>query len=201
MRSQILILHFHEEVTLPRLFVAIDLPEEIKASLSQLSCAVPGARWVSPSEIHLTLRFIGDVEPQTVAKIKKALSGIQFTSFPLRVAGVGHFPPRGLPRVLWLGLEPRPELMELQQRIESALQQAGVPPEERPFSPHITLARLKETPPAAVASFESLHRALDSPPFPVREYVLYSSVLTPKGAIHRKEEIYRLGREAASPSR
>lgn len=185
---------------MPRLFVAIDLPEEIKASLSQLSGAVPGARWVAPSEIHLTLRFIGDVDPQRVEKIKKELAAIQFGSFPLRVAGVGHFPARGYPRVLWVGLEPRPELMSLQQRIERALQQAGVPPEERPFSPHITLARLKETQPAAVAGFESLHRALEYPPFQAREYVLYFSVLTPKGAIHRKEEVYRSSGEAASPA-
>jgi 2'-5' RNA ligase len=196
LRCQILALHFHEEATLPRLFVAIDLPEETKASLSQFSGAVPGARWVDPSEIHLTLRFIGDVDPQTVSKIEKALSVVQFASFPLRVAGVGHFPPRGLPRVLWVGVEPRPELMALQQRIESALQQAGVSPEERPFSPHITLARLKETPPAAVAAFESSHSGLAYPPFPSTEYVLYSSVLTPKGAIHRKEKIFRLSEEA-----
>ncbi|ACH37138.1 2',5' RNA ligase [Citrifermentans bemidjiense Bem] len=183
---------------MPRLFVAIDLPEEIKASLSQLSCAVTGARWVAPSEIHLTLRFIGDVDPQTVSKIEKALSAVQFPSFPLRVAGVGHFPARGYPRVLWVGLEPHPELIALQQRIESALQPAGVSPEDRPFSPHITLARLKETPPAAVAAFESLHRGLAYPPFPATEYVLYSSVLTPKGAIHRKEEVFRSSEEAAS---
>uniref|UniRef100_C6E7Z2 RNA 2',3'-cyclic phosphodiesterase n=1 Tax=Geobacter sp. (strain M21) TaxID=443144 RepID=C6E7Z2_GEOSM len=181
---------------MPRLFVAIDLPEEIKASLSQLSCAVPGARWVDPSQIHLTLRFIGDVDPQTVSRIKKVLSVVQFAPFPLSVAGVGHFPPRGFPRVLWVGVEPRPELMALQQRIESALQRAGVSPEERPFSPHITLARLKETPPAAVAALESSHRGLAYPPFPATQYVLYSSVLTPKGAIHRKEEIFRLSEEA-----
>lgn len=177
---------------MPRLFVAIDLPEEIKASLSQFSGAVPGARWVDTSQIHLTLRFIGDVDPQTVSKIKKALSGIHFPSFPLCVAGVGHFPPRGFPRVLWVGVEPRAELVALQKGIESALQQAGVPPEERPFSPHITLARLKETPPAAIGAFESLHRELAYPSFPAAEYVLYSSVLTPKGAIHRKEEVFPL---------
>ncbi|WP_026841364.1 RNA 2',3'-cyclic phosphodiesterase [Citrifermentans bremense] len=183
---------------MPRLFVAIDLPEEIKASLSQLCCAVTGARWVATSQIHLTLRFIGDVDPQTVSQIKKALSVVQFASFILRVAGVGHFPPRGFPRVLWVGLEPHPELIALQQRIESALQQAGVLPEARPFSPHITLARLKETPPAAVAAFESLHRELAYPPFTAAEYILYSSVLTPKGAIHRKEEVFRSSEEAAS---
>lgn len=183
---------------MPRLFVAIDLPEEIKTSLSQLSGAVPGARWVAPSEIHLTLRFIGEVDPQTVSKIKKVLSSVQFASFPVSVAGVGHFPPRGFPRVLWVGLEPRPELMTLQQRIESALQQAGVSPEERPFSPHITLARLKQATSVAVAAFESSHRGLAYPPFPATEYVLYSSTLTPKGAIHRKEEIFPLIEEAPS---
>jgi 2'-5' RNA ligase len=93
--------------------------------------------------------------------------------------------------VLWVGLEQRPELILLQQQIETALLQAGIPAEERPFSPHITLARLKETPSSVVARFEAAHRGLTFPPFEVNEFILYSSTLTPRGAIHNKEEVYR----------
>lgn len=176
---------------MPRLFIAIDLPERVKFALSQLAGEVPGARWVGASEIHLTLRFIGEISPQVLSSIKSALTSVSFSPFMLSLSGVGHFPPHGHPRVLWVGLEKGPELVSLQKRIESAVQQAAIPPEERPFSPHITLARLKETPAAAVARFEAAHRGLAFVPFPVEEFILYSSILTPRGAIHKKEAVYR----------
>lgn len=179
---------------MPRLFIAIDLPEDIKNTLSQISGDMPGAKRVGASEIHLTLRFIGEADTQTFSRIRTALSGVSSPAFSLSLSGVGHFPPRGNPRVLWVGLEKRPELMLLQEQIEATLQQAGIPAEDRPFSPHITLARLKETPPSAVAKFETLHRGLTFPPFEVQEFVLYSSLLTPRGAIHSKENLYRLGK-------
>ena len=176
---------------MPRLFVAIDLPEPVKSPLSHMSGEIPGVKWVGAAEIHLTLRFIGEVDLRTCSRIKSALSGVSFVPFSLSLSGVGHFPPHGHPRVLWVGLEQRPELVLLQQRIEATLLQAGIPAEERPFSPHITLARLKETPAAVVARFEAAHRGLTFPPFEVNEFILYSSVLTPRGAIHNKEAVYR----------
>lgn len=176
---------------MPRLFIAIDIPEDQKTSLTQLPGEIPGAKWVGPTELHLTLRFIGEVDPHTFSAIKTALSGVSFPSFPLSLVGVGHFPPHGHPRVLWVGLEQRPELIRLQQQIESALLQVGISADERRFSPHITLARLKETPSVAVAKFESIHRGLAFSPFAVEEFILYSSTLTPRGAIHKKERIYR----------
>lgn len=175
---------------MPRLFIAIDLPESLKASLCNMFCEIPGARWVGAAEIHLTLRFIGEVAPSTFAQIKSALSTISFAPFPLSLAGVGHFPPKGHPRVLWVGLERSSELFRLQRDIEIALQGAGVPAEERPFSPHITLARLKDPSPALVARFEAAHSGTAFAPFETDRFVLYSSVLTPRGAIHKKEQLY-----------
>jgi len=174
-----------------RLFIAIELPDEIKRSLSSMCQEIPDARWVGGPEIHLTLRFIGDVLPQTFAQIKKELATVSFAPFPLTLKGVGHFPPHGHPRVLWIGLEPCSALVTLQQQIEAALAKVGIAAEERPFSPHITLARLKEHAAAAVAQFEARHHDLSFPPFTASEFILFSSVLTPRGAIHRKEEIYR----------
>lgn len=176
---------------MPRLFVAIDLPEPVKNPLSHMSGEIPGVKWAGAAEIHLTLRFIGEVDLRTCSRIKTALSAVSFVPFTLSVSGVGHFPPHGHPRVLWVGLEQRPELILLQQQIEAALLQAGIPAEGRPFSPHITLARLKETPSSVVARFEAAHRGLTFPPFEVNEFILYSSVLTPRGAIHNKEAVYR----------
>ncbi|MBU5611897.1 RNA 2',3'-cyclic phosphodiesterase [Geomonas azotofigens] len=174
-----------------RLFIAIDLPDDIKAALSSLSAEIPGIRWVPPDQIHLTLLFLGDVLPQTGAVLKKNLAAVKFAPFELTLRGVGHFPPHGHPRVLWVGLDESRPLLTLQREIESAVTGAGIVSEERGFSPHITLARIKENASAAVARFEAAHRALSFPPFAAEEFILFSSVLTPKGAIHRKEESYR----------
>ncbi|GFO58862.1 RNA 2',3'-cyclic phosphodiesterase [Geomonas silvestris] len=173
---------------MPRLFIAIDIPDAIREDLSRFSADVPEARWVPPDQNHLTLRFIGDVQPPTVSALKTALSGLSFAPFQLELRGVGHFPPgKRPPRVLWVGIGENAQLLRLQQAVESAVQQAGIAPEERPFSPHLTLARLKEPHGAAVSAFEQRHRDLAYPPFEVKQAILFSSVLTPKGAIHRKE--------------
>ncbi|WP_183360161.1 RNA 2',3'-cyclic phosphodiesterase [Geomonas limicola] len=173
---------------MPRLFIAIDIPHAIKEDLSQLTGEVPGARWVPPDQNHLTLRFIGDVDPPVSAALKKVLASLSFLPFPLELRGVGHFPPgRRPPRVLWVGIVETPQLFQLQLNVELAVQEAGIPPEERPFSAHLTLARLKESHGSAVSRFEQQHRELSYPPFQVAQVILFSSVLTPQGAIHRKE--------------
>ena len=106
--------------------------------------------------------------------------------------GVGHFPPRGAPRIIWAGLEKSETLMFLRKKIDTALLQIGVTPEKRKFSPHITLARLKNTPPQKVARFLSGNGLFSQEPFQVEDFKLYSSTLTPKGAIHKVERIYSL---------
>ncbi|WP_129125131.1 RNA 2',3'-cyclic phosphodiesterase [Geomonas oryzae] len=174
-----------------RLFIAIELPDEIKETLSSFCCDLPGMRWVPTDQIHLTLRFLGDVQPKEAAGLKEALAAIAFAPFPLTVQGVGHFPPHGHPRVLWIGLEESRPLLELQQRIETAVAGAGIVPEERRFSPHITIARIKENASAAVKLFEVKHRQLSFPPFTVEDFILFSSVLSPKGATHRRERTFR----------
>ena len=177
---------------MPRLFVAIDLPDQTRELLVQLAPELPIARWVPVDQIHLTLRFIGEVGPETCAAIKRALSGLHFRPFPLEVCGVGHFPPGKRPRVLWVGLAPSAALAQLQQEVELALMETGLAPDERRFSPHITLARLRESAPVlahAVEAFELRHRELSCVPFEVTEVILYSSVLASKGATHHKEMV------------
>ncbi|WP_136515201.1 RNA 2',3'-cyclic phosphodiesterase [Geomonas edaphica] len=174
-----------------RLFIAIELPDEIKETLSSFCCDLPGMRWVPTDQIHLTLRFLGDVQAKETARLKEALAAIAFAPFPLTVQGVGHFPPHGQPRVLWIGLEESRPLLELQQGIETAVAGVGIVPEERRFSPHITIARIKENASAAVKLFEAKHRPLSFPPFTVNDFVLFSSVLSPNGATHRREETFR----------
>ena len=175
-----------------RLFVAIDLPEEVKRGVAGITGNLAGARWVPGNQLHLTLRFIGEADEALFQAIKTVLSGVQGASFSLAMKGVGHFPPGKHPRVLWVGMEESGPLLELQHEVESTLAAAGIAPEERRFSPHITLARLKETPAAAVAAIENRCGAFRTEPFPVDEFHLYSSTLTREGAIHRREASYPL---------
>jgi RNA 2',3'-cyclic 3'-phosphodiesterase len=186
---------------MPRLFLAIDLPDEIKASLTGFTRELPSAKWVGPEELHLTLRFIGEVDEKTCSLIKGALSKLSFEAFPLTLCGVGHFPPGKHPRVLWVGMDPSNSLMRLQQELELALIDAGIAPDERRFSPHITLARLKESAPGMVLRFETAHADLACAPFQVREFILFSSILTHQGAIHNKEAIYPCQGSPVSPRR
>ncbi|UFS72111.1 RNA 2',3'-cyclic phosphodiesterase [Geomonas sp. RF6] len=173
-----------------RLFVAADLPECAKEAIAELRFELPAARWVPVEQLHLTLRFIGEVDPATFQLIRKALAAVPVEGFSLTLRGVGHFPPGKHPRVLWVGMDPSPPLIRMQQHIEGTMRELGIPGEERRFSPHITLARLQDAPVSAVNAFEARHQAFACPPFEVREFHLYSSVLSGKGATHRREATY-----------
>ena len=175
-----------------RLFVAIDLPEGVKSEVAGITGALPGGRWVPGSQLHLTLRFIGEADEVSFQAIKGTLAEVREGAFPLTLKGVGHFPPGRYPRVLWVGMEVSGPLLELQHRVESALADVGIPPEGRRFSPHITLARLKETPAAAIEAFEERFGNFRTGPFSVGEFHLYSSTLTREGAIHTREASYPL---------
>ena len=177
---------------MPRLFIAVDIPETIKKNLESMFFGIPGARWVSLDQLHLTVRFIGDVDGVMFLDIKDRLAEINISPFDIKMKGLGHFPPRGAPRIIWAGLEKSETLMFLRKKIDTALLQIGVTPEKRKFSPHITLARLKNTPPQKVARFLSGNGFFSQEPFQVEDFKLYSSTLTPKGAIHKVERIYSL---------
>ncbi len=153
---------------------------------------LPEARWVPRDQLHLTLRFIGEVEQKTFNGIREALAGVTGTPFTLTLAGIGHFPPGREPRVLWVGMEGIPSLLVLQEQVERAVVSAGIPAESRRFSPHITIARLKETTSSAISTFERRHAAFRTCSFPVDSFHLYSSTLTRNGAIHTRIASYSL---------
>ncbi len=175
-----------------RLFVAIDLPEEIKKMVAALREDLPGARWVPLEQLHLTLRFIGEADEPLFQLIKNALGTIKVRPFRMALKGIGHFPPGRHPRVLWVGMEENEPLLQLQRNVELALIDTGLAPEARHFSPHMTIARLKETPGGRVLACEEKHSALRTDHFPVENFHLYSSTLTGSGAIHRREASYSL---------
>ena len=177
---------------MPRLFIAVDLPTDIQKNLESMSFGIPGAKWIDQQQIHLTVRFVGEVDGTTFLDIKAALEQVRLAPFSLALKGVGHFPPRGKPRVLWVGIEQSQPLQSLKKRIDITLAGVGLEPEGRKFSPHITLARLKNSPIHKVANFLAGNGLFSQEPFEVKDFKLYSSTLTPKGAIHKVEKIYSL---------
>ncbi|HVZ90721.1 MAG TPA: RNA 2',3'-cyclic phosphodiesterase [Rhizomicrobium sp.] len=174
-----------------RLFVAITPPEDIVRTLSLMQGGVPGARWQTGEQMHLTLRFIGEVDGRVHATIDDALAGVGAPGFTLRLKGVGEFG-GSRPRALWAGVESSDALLRLQRKIETSLQRAGLEPEPRKFSPHITLARLRATPPGAVMDYLVDHALYASPPFTVEGFSLFSSRPTSNGSQYRRERAYPL---------
>ncbi len=175
-----------------RLFIAIDLPKKIKDELALISFGLPQARWVKPEQIHLTLRFIGEADGAFSRDIISGLESVTGNSFPLLLQGLGCFPPRHEPQVLWVGIEESVELIGLRKRVDSCLGKLGIAPEHRKFSPHITLARTRKTPLTRIVHFLNDHALFRLPEFTVPSFHLYSSILTPKGALHRHEAEYLL---------
>jgi 2'-5' RNA ligase len=175
-----------------RLFVAVDIPEDIRNLVCGMGGTIPGARAVPLEQLHLTLKFIGDVESGMLQDIKEALTEITTPPFSICLKSVGHFPPRGTPRVLWVGVDPVNEAIILRNRIEKVLFDVGIPRETRKFSPHVTLARLKDSPLQRVARFLAGNSLFESPPFTVHEFLLYSSTISRRGAIHTVQACYPL---------
>jgi len=176
-----------------RLFVAIDMPVALCDELSALQSGVPGARWLDSGQLHLTLRFVGDVDPPGFDELAHALAELEAPAFEMALKGVGHFPPRGKPRVLWAGVDAPPALLDLQARVERAVVRAGLPADERRYTPHVTLARFRRPGDAVlVSAYMSEHAAFGTAPFPVEAFHLYSSHLSRSGAIHTVECSYPL---------
>lgn len=180
---------------MPILFVAIRPPSDVAAALCLRQGGIRGARWEPEDKLHLTLRYVGDVDAGTMRRIAGSLRALQGSGeFPLTLAGVGTFPPRGAPRSLWVGVDdPRPVAL-LRDRIERILGTfPNLEPDPRKFAPHLTLARLKDAPPTKVAEFLTAHALLRFEPFVVQRVYLMSSIRTAAGSRYRIEAGVSLG--------
>ena len=175
---------------MPRLFTALSLPEPVRMHLSLLGGGIPGARWESIDKMHLTLRFIGEVDGGEARDIRRALESVQHDPFQMVLQGTGHFPPRGQPRSIWVGVRDPEPLVQLHEKIDCALSRVGVDPDTRKFAPHVTLARLKSAPISKVAAFEAHHNLFCSEPIDVTHFALLSSVLGPGGSKYRTEQVF-----------
>ena len=177
-----------------RLFVAVELPADLRRRIGRISTGVRDARWVAEENLHLTLRFIGEVEEYRLEDIVGALDAVESPDFPLTLAGAGHFESRRRVRNLWIGTEKSPELAALAERIDHALVRDGLAPEGRKFSPHVTVARLKGAPAPAVADWLAANTLFKAFPFLITRFVLFASYLGRGGPTYEIVEAYPLTR-------
>ena len=174
-----------------RLFVAIRPPEQIRDLLIDAMDTSTDFRWQYDEQLHLTLRFAGEVERPAADDLADALSRIRTPSFAARIAGVGRFEQRNS-GALWAGVEPKAPLAALAAKVERVCQQVGLEPERRAFFPHITLARWKGRRSREVADFLDRRRGLSSEPFEVAEFILFESRLSRHGAHYEPVARYPL---------
>ncbi len=176
---------------MPRLFAAVELPEEARDELAALEAPLQGARWMEHDELHLTLRFAGDVDNARAREFADALASIARDVFEIRIAGLGAFGGND-PRALWAGVEPNPALDQLARDCERAARQAGLPPETRAFKPHVTLARLRYARVDTVARYLEHNGGFRLAPFVVERFVLFSSRPQVGGGPYVLEEAFPL---------
>ncbi len=189
-----------------RIFIGIDLDPKVRARIERFLEGVEGfaldARWVRPESLHITLKFIGEQTPEQVEAITEHLRRLEGNAFEIRAAGYGFFPTTKAPRVFWIGIHAGQQLAELAESIDLATAELGVPREDRPYSPHLTLARAgagrrsgspkwrkDDGPNAKFAVLEKRLTAmgeLDFGTMTAREFILYQSQLSPAGSRYTK---------------
>ncbi len=174
-----------------RLFVAIRPPREIRDLLLRTMGGISGARWQTDDQLHLTIRFIGEVDRHRAGDVHAALGGVRHPRFAVALNGIGAFDRRGLPDAVWAGVAPHEPLKALHKKVDQAIARVGIEPEQRAYLPHITLARLKRGS-GPVGNLLEQSGGLASAPFPVDHFSLFESALTPDGAVYSVIERYAL---------
>lgn len=171
-----------------RLFVSLDLPESLRHALSQLDPGIRGVCWLRPEQIHLTLSFLGNVEAAAAAVLRERLALIHFGGFFLPITGMGTFPQKGKPNVIWAGVGAgHPHLFQLYKRVQEAALGAGLEPDLRSFHPHVTIARCKEVSAEAIRPFLKKHADYSGGLIRIESFSLYSSIPGPFGSDYTRE--------------
>jgi RNA 2',3'-cyclic 3'-phosphodiesterase len=176
---------------MPRLFAGLEVPAHVTQTLGGLRGGIPGARWVEPSDYHITLSFFGDIDNRTASEIDGMLSYVSRSPISLRVSGLGSFG-GDKPHSVYAAVEPSRELTELQAEVERLARACGVEPEKRRFTPHVTLARLKGSSPMDVAAYLSSRGFFPAQSFTASHFVLYSSRASVGGGPYMVETSYPL---------
>jgi 2'-5' RNA ligase len=178
---------------MPRLFTGLEIPADLADRLSLLRGGLAGARWIDAESYHVTLRFIGDIDDRTADEAADALARVRRGGFELQLAGLEPFG-SARPHSIVARIAPSRALTEMQAEHERILQQIGLPPEGRKYTPHVTLARLRGASHRDVAAYLSLRGGMaGAARFPVSRFVLYSSRASTGGGPYVIEQVYPLG--------
>jgi RNA 2',3'-cyclic 3'-phosphodiesterase len=171
-----------------RLFVAIDLPKSTRQLLADLDPKVRRVGWTEAHQMHLTLGFFGDVPEAVDLALREKLGAIEFGAFFLPITGIGTFPPKGPPKIIWIGVgKAHPHLFQIHKRVQEAALAVGIELELRPWHPHITIARCRDVSAQSLRKFLQTNVNLDAGMVRVDVFHLYSSKLTPGGPIYTHE--------------
>lgn len=177
---------------MPRLFTALEIPAEVASALTLHRGGLSGARWIDPADYHITLRFLGDVDRRTANEADAMLADIQSYPFEVTLDALGSFG-GDKPRAVFARVQPSRQLTELQADLERMARRLGLPAEGRKFAPHVTLARLRDTPPVEVADYLGLHPIVRPISFTTRRLALMSSRDSTGGGPYVVEAAYPLG--------
>lgn len=179
-----------------RLFVGLRPPRDIRAALMNVMGGIAGARWQRDDQLHLTIRYIGDVDGRTADDVALVLARLQTEAIAVAIGGVGHFAKQGRTDTIWAGITPGDALARLHRKVDHALVTLGLPSEGRAYLPHITLARLPRSLAAEqdVDAFIVAHAGLSSTPFAFGHLTLFESELTRDGAAYHIVDRWPLGR-------
>ncbi|MHC4841800.1 MAG: RNA 2',3'-cyclic phosphodiesterase [Planctomycetota bacterium] len=177
-----------------RTFFALDVPSTIRENLAQLASSVAGAKPVEPDDMHITLRFVGEQDESFIDLVSQVLGKTRVAAFGLRLSGSGRFPesPRRQARVVWAGVDAVSGLLALHHQIDSAVEQLGVPEDEWPFTPHVTLARVKRVNSTAVREFLEQTDVYTSEEWTASSYHLLQSTLRQEGPRYEVLKTYDL---------
>jgi 2'-5' RNA ligase len=175
-------------VNAKRLFVSVELPESTTKSLEELDPRLRGVRWLDPRQMHLTLAFLGSVTEEVQETLAEKLRKISWKPFFLPLIGLGTFPTKGWPKIIWIGVgSGHPHLFQLHKRVQEAILAAALEPDLRSFHPHITLARCRDVSPETIRPFLKSHADFDAGLIHVESFCLNSSELTPAGSVYTTE--------------
>ncbi len=171
-----------------RLFVSLELPQSVTQHLAELDPHLRGVHWLAPEQMHLTLSFLGNVPSDVQEALEKNLKAVAWKAFFLPLAGLGTFPGKGRPNILWVGVGTgHPHLFQLHKRVQEAALHSGLEPELRAFHPHITLARCRDVSAESLRPFLRAHAGLDAGMIHVESFCLNASELTPAGSVYTRE--------------
>ena len=185
-------------MSLLRAFIAVEIPSPLQLKIQESTAALRSTlgtdlvRWVPRQNVHLTLKFLGDVSPSNLDMIKQMLTAeaAQHSCFEMQTEGIGSFPNPRRPRVIWIGLQAPPALESLQRGIESASARLGYATDEKGFSPHLTIGRVKQN--SSAAEIQHIRAALEETKIGllgvvrVAEAHLFKSDLQPSGSVYTK---------------